>query len=190
MICFTNPYIRDRTKAFLNGKSIDQDLVESLNLISKVGVNIGIMACNTAHVNFSEIESLVNYNLLNIIDETADYLDDNYAGYYKIGLLATDGTLKSKIYHRALADRGFKAVSPSKSDQLKIMDAIYGSKGIKVGEYKFNAKIIKEVIKNFNNEGIEIVLLACTELSLLNIYDENIVDPLDIVTNKIIDIAY
>lgn len=190
MVCFTNPQIKDRTKAIRNGQNFSGGIIKSLNLMAKMNVSVGVIACNTAHASFEEIESQIKYPLISIVSETADYLKMKYGSCAKIGILATDGVLQSKVYYNALKRNGFYPVNLNQNNQKQLMEIIYGKKGIKAGYIKENRKAVGDLVKILNKKGAEVVLLGCTELSLLAIQDKRVIDPLDVVANRIISIAY
>lgn len=189
MICFTDPKIKDRTQCIKAGDDFSDEIVDAFNSMKKMGVNIGVIACNTAHASFGKIKSRVNFPLLNIINETVEYIGKNYENIKKVGLLATDGTIRSKIYHKVLNKKGFAVKTPKQADQKMLMSIIYGKKGIKAGYINENAKNIENIIFKLRKNGAEVVILGCTELSLLNIEKYNIIDPIEIVSGKIIQLA-
>ncbi|MFA6974072.1 MAG: amino acid racemase [Parcubacteria group bacterium] len=190
MVCFTNPQIKDRTKSLNEGSDFADEIIKSFNSMKSLDVNIGLIACNTAHAQFEKISANVDFPLINIINETVAYLEMKYRGLKKIGLLATDGTIKSKIYEKALKQRGFSIIVPKNSDQQKLMDIIYGFDGIKAsGMSAKNTREIKTIMTNLNKKGAEAIILGCTELSVLGIKGKKIVDPLDVVSRKIVNLV-
>lgn len=190
MVCFTNPHIKDRTKSLERNEDFAEEIIKSFHSMQALKVNLGLIACNTAHAQFEKISSRVNFPLINIIHETVGYLAREYRGSKKIGLLATDGTLKSGIYAKALARQGFSLRVPEKMMQQKLMSIIYGSAGIKAkGVTAENIKAVKIIIADLSKKGAEVVLLGCTELSVLGITSRKIVDPLEVVSKKIVHLA-
>jgi aspartate racemase len=189
MVCFTNPQIKDRTKSLERGEDFAEEIIRSLNSLEIFNVSLGLIACNTAHAQFEKISSNVKFPLINIINETVAYLEMEYRNSEKIGLLATNGTIESKVYEKALNRRGFSVVIPKKYEQQKLMDVIYGRDGIKAaGATVKNAKVIKDISFSLKRRGAEVVILGCTELSVLGIKGWGIVDPLDVVSKKIVNL--
>jgi len=187
MVCFTNPHIHDRTKSLQEGKDFSGEIINSFNLMKSLRVNIGLMACNTAHAEFEKISSQVKFPLLNIVNETISFVESEFVGVKKIGLLATDGTIQSGVYAKAASERDFEIILPKKDDQLKIMEVIYGNNGVKAGNVgRKNAVIIKKIIASVLAGGAEVVILGCTELSLLKINGKKIIDPLDVISEKVV----
>jgi glutamate racemase len=80
--------------------------------------------------------------------------------FRKVGILATDGTIKTEIYTQALSNTTW--VIPEKQDQENIMRIIYE---IKAG-LPLNKSLLFDICENLVLKGAECILLGCTELSL------------------------
>ena len=83
----------------------------------------------------------------------------------KIGLLATDGTLKVGLYHNALEKRNYVPLCPSAEGQRLVMKSIYD--GVKAGQLDKAREWIKEPLREMMAQGVKAVILGCTELPLL-----------------------
>jgi aspartate racemase len=100
--------------------------------------------------------------ILNIIEETVCYLKKRNVTTF--GLLATEGTVKSRSYHRLCNDLGMKCLTPSEADQKKISEIIYDA--IKQNK-PVDLSVFLEISNSLLEEGCECLVLGCTELSLL-----------------------
>ena len=140
------------------------------------------MPCNTASYFYKEISFNTNILFINIVEETVKYL--HKLNVKKVGLLATEGTVKSKIYEELLSNYKIKLVLPNKFDQHIISSIIYD--GIKSGK-NINLNNFYNVINNLKNNNCEKIILGCTELSVLKeIYklkDEMLIDAMDILAD-------
>lgn len=185
MVCFTNPKIHDRTSRLVAGGDFSSEVVQSFNLMKEFNVSLGVMTCNTAHSNFEAISAQVDFPLINMIEETVDFIAKKYFFAGRIGILATDGTLQSGIYEKALKERGMGLVVPEDKDQKDVMDVIYGRSGIKSGCINSNRMRIMNIMKSLETAGADVIILGCTELSLLGISGRGIIDPLDVVAEVV-----
>ena len=80
-----------------------------------------------------------------------------------IGLLATEGTLKTGIYNNFF-DKNFNLVFPeSKIQKNSVNRAI---KFVKMGDVKAASKIIKPAINYLMNKRCKKIILGCTELPI------------------------
>jgi aspartate racemase len=118
------------------------------------------MPCNTAHYFYDRITPFFDIPLLNMLKETAQEIQKRKIK--KVGLLATDGTIKSRVYHTALANAGIDLVIPSPMKQLSVMDVIYD--GIKASNRNISLKEFYGTIDELFEKGAEILVLGCTEL--------------------------
>ena len=80
-----------------------------------------------------------------------------------IGLLATEGTLKTGIYNNFF-DKNFNLIFPeSKIQKNSVNRAI---KFVKMGDVKAASKIIKPAINYLINKKCKKIILGCTELPI------------------------
>lgn len=158
-----NTNIPDRTKAILHGgDSPVAELSESATKLEKMGADLLIMPCNTAHYFYEDVSACVSVPVLNMISVTGRILSEK--GIKKAGLLATDGTIQSGIYAKELQKYGIEVVKPDTDGQKNVMDMIYS--GVKAGLAEYDTTEIRRVIENLLDIGAEILILGCTELPL------------------------
>ena len=162
-----NPKIPDRTLAILGrGKSPLKQLQETLHNLERAGAEVIAIPCNTAHYYYNELQTSTSVPIINMISETATYIHNNCPNIKKIGLLATTGTVKSRIYHKAMT--GIEVVTPSDSEQEIVMNAIYGERGIKAGFTQGEPRsALLEVAKGLINKEVEAIIMGCTEIPLV-----------------------
>lgn len=167
IIIDNNPKIPERTSAILGkGKSPLKQLQETLRNLERAGAEIIAIPCNTAHYYYNELQASANVPIINMTSETAVYIDQNFPNIKKIGLLATAGTVKSGIYHKAIT--GLEVITPDDSEQEIVMNAIYGERGIKAGFTQGKPRnALLEVAKGLINRGAEAIIIGCTEISLV-----------------------
>lgn len=184
-----NPNIPDRTQAILGlGESPVREATRSIRNLEHLGVDIIAMPCNTAHYFYSELQDKTDIPILNTINETASYIHDTYPEMKKIGLLATTGTMRTRLYHDEI--KGLEIVAPDKKLQEKVMNSIYGEEGIKSGNTEGAPRDdILEVIEVLLKKGAEAIILGCTELSLISIKEEvpvPLIDPSQVLADVVV----
>lgn len=162
IIIDSNNSIPDRTAAILNdGSDPVPALSKSARRLARIGADLLIMPCNTAHYFYNLIQDSVNIPILHMIRETA--LELQAQGISKVGLLATNGTLQTGIYDKVFDEFGIEYIKPeSDIHKRAIMGIIYD--GIKAGNYKYDASDFAEVITALLDEGAQTMVLGCTEL--------------------------
>ena len=121
------------------------------------------MPCNTAHYFHAKIQEQVGIPLLHMIRLSADYIAEKYPKVRKAGLLASDGTIASRLYHDSYAAKGIEIIIPNEASQKDTMDAIY--KYIKTGDLEKGEELLKRVSLELIDAGADTVLC----LSLIHI---------------------
>lgn len=153
----------DRTDYIL-GKSDNNPLpVMNLEVKKLIGAGADIIAipCNTAHYFYEGISAAADVPVINIIRQTALFC--YRSGLKKVGLLATEGTVRSGAYTEIFDKARIECVVPY-DDMDTVMDIIYGKikKGITPDKKEFLS-----ISDKLFSQGCEKVILGCTELSLL-----------------------
>jgi len=154
----------DRT-AFILGRSDDDPvpyMVEDAKLLEQYGADAIVIPCNTAHYFIDEVRCSVSVPVPSIIDETVLHIKRN--GHKKAAILATEGTILSESYQKALEEAGLSWAVPDKAGQSVITDIIYGD--VKSGFIPAPEKLYSVADPLFE-DGCTCAILGCTELSLL-----------------------
>lgn len=164
ILMHSKPSIPDRTRYIL-GLSQDNPVIQMAEVgreLKDMGAELLAVPCITAHYFHEELEREIGLKVLHAVQETAEYLKQ--AGVEKVGILATDGTVKSGLFDRVLSRYGIETVNPGEESQRLVMDLIY--RQIKSGE-KGNLDEFIRVGEELSAAGAQVNLLGCTELSLL-----------------------
>ena len=158
------PSIPDRTAYILDHTKADPApaIIEACRILEGAGVDEIAIPCVTAHFFRDRIARDVNIPVLDGVLLCADYLREK--GIKRVGIMATDGTVRSGIFTDVLADHGIESVLPAQKEQRYVMDLIYNDvkSGRPVEQDKFGA-----VAVGLREEGAEVILLGCTELSVI-----------------------
>lgn len=164
MIVYNFPSIPDRTGYILgsNLKSPLPGLLWAGRNLTRQGVDCIAIPCVTAHFFYEELREALAAPIIHAVRETARYLKDR--GVSSAGIMATDGTILSGLFSRALLDADIRPMIPSKARQAQVMELIY--EDIKAGNPPDMEKFFA-VSQELRQKGAETILLGCTELSLI-----------------------
>ena len=189
LILLSDPSVPDRTKVIESGsfEELDAKLLANCRILENAGCDAVCATCNTAHFFMNHIEDQLNVPLLHMINLTAESLKDLKGE--RIGIMATDGTIKTKLYQSALEKYGLEPYTPSEDTQNKVMYEIYGR--IKAGE-RYNEKLWGEIEADYRQAGCKHVILACTELSVIKQEEklgDYFVDAMEVLAKKVIEFA-
>ncbi len=159
----SNSQIPDRTRAILaDGPSPLGELLRSAERLERAGADFIIIACNTVHYFYNQVSAAVNIPVLHMPRIAAE--ETVRLGYKAVAILATEGTLHSKIYEEAFENNDVRLIVPNKEETAVIMDIIYN--GIKRGQREYDTAAINKVLENLRERGAEAFILGCTELPL------------------------
>jgi len=166
LIVDCNPKVLDRNAALGGeGPSPGPALAAMARGLEAAGADFLVMACNAAHAWQGEIEAATALPFVSIIEETCRWLGEREPAGRRIGLMAADAGLKSRLYQDALARAGLAPVTPRPEETARFMDALFAFKTGDLGpgpraEMRACAKALIEA-------GAQVILAACTEVPLL-----------------------
>ncbi len=122
-----------------------------------------VIPCNTAHYWYDDLQKKIKIQIINMPKEVYLHTKKSCKKSSKIGLLATEGTLKTGIYNRFF-DKTFTLISPKKS--LQISSVNKAIKYVKMGKIKDAEKAIKPAVNYLIKIKCKKIILGCTELPI------------------------
>ena len=150
-------------------------LVESAKNLENGGADFIVLCTNTMHKVADDIQAGVKIPLLHIADATAQVVKDS--GIHKIGLLGTRFTMEEEFYKGRLS-RNFSlnVMVPDAQERKIVHQIIYDE--LVLGKIQQSSKeqyigIIEKMVE----QGVEGVILGCTEIGLL-IHEQDSTVPL------------
>ena len=169
MVVEQNPQIPDRTANLLrDATDPTMAMYATCKRLESAGANAIAIPCNTAHAFVERIQAHLRVPIVNMLTETVDWIAEKYGSGKAIGLLATSGTVQSRVYHEAARRCGLQIITPGFDYQAMVMESIYGERGIKAG---FTEGLCKEQLlltaEHLCELGAGVLILGCTELPLV-----------------------
>ena len=182
----SNPKIPSRIAHLIEGTGADPtpELVRIARNLEAAGATLLAMPCNTAHDYATAIRAAVSIPLLDMVALSAARLQALAPGA-RVGLLASTAVQRTGLYAAALAPLGLTLVPAERQDAL--MALIRGVKRGATGDAALQA------LRSFVDElaaRADVVLIACTELSVLAAELRPAVpllDSLDVLTDAILE---
>ncbi len=164
MLVYNMPFIPDRT-AYILDHTKEDPLPQMLafgKALCEQGADCIAIPCVTAHYFFSRLEEEIPVPIINGVFQTVQHLKQQKIT--KAGIMATDGTVASGIFHRELEAQGLTPVVPDEAHQEMVMHLIFENvkAGIPAEMDKFFA-----AAENLRSQGAQAIILGCTELSLI-----------------------
>lgn len=191
LILLSHAGMPDRTRAILSKDEAQIEEVRSKLLadaifLQNAGCTAIAVTCNTAHYFVNMIEDELDIPFIHLIRETAEAVASKF-GAKKVAVLATDGTIETRLYQDELSKRGVIAFTPKAEVQALVMHEIYEC--IKSGK-PADEEIWQKIEAYVKEEGCEAAVLACTELSVVRkelSLGSFYFDPMDIMAERCLD---
>jgi aspartate racemase len=165
--------IPDRTRS-LSGDAEDCTpwLVRYGKLLEAAGVNFLIVPCNTAHAFYDRVQPQLHIPWIHLMTCTARHIVASHPTAQRIGVMATDGTLKTGLYSKSLAHAGLTPIMPALDSQIQqlTMQVIYHpSWGIKASGDQITPQALnalEQISSWYAAQGADLLIAGCTELSV------------------------
>lgn len=191
LILLSHAAMPDRTRAILSKDEAQIEAVRSklyadAIFLQNAGCTAIAVTCNTAHYFVNMIEDELDIPFIHLIRETAEAVASEF-GAKKVAVLATDGTIETRLYQDELSKRGVIAFTPKAEVQALVMHEIYEC--IKSGK-PADEEIWQKIEEYVKAEGCEAAVLACTELSVVRkelSLGSFYFDPMDIMAERCLD---
>ena len=140
-----------------------KSLLRGCKLLKRSNCKFIVIPCNTAHYWYDDLKKKINLPIINMPEEVFKYTKKNCNKNSSIGLLCTEGTLKTDVYGKFF-DKSYKLVYPSKIFQKNNVNKAI--KLVKMGKVKSANKIIKPAINYLIKKRCKKIILGCTELPI------------------------
>ena len=166
MLIDCNPQFPDINKALLGqGPSPAKALAASAAQLERAGADVLVLICNGAHAYAESIRAAVDIPLVSMIDAAVADAADAVPPGAPIGVLATDGVLKSGIFEQALTATGRKPLTLEASKLAEFMHAL----GIEERrERPTQARAVMQAcVDLLIEQGAKALIGGCTEIKPL-----------------------
>lgn len=187
MIVDNYPQIPDRTSAIMGkGMSPLPFMKQSAKKLEAAGAELIAIACNTAHYYLQDIQAAINIPIINMPKETVRFIDE--VGIRSVALLATDGTMATKLYQEFLRESKIAVLEPDEITQVSVMEGIYA---VKAGDITKGKKLLFQASQTMIEQGAEAIIAGCTEIPLVlsELDGIKVIDPSHILAKKVVDIS-
>ncbi|QDY45240.1 amino acid racemase [Planococcus glaciei] len=140
-------------------------LAEAVGVLEKGGAEFAVLTANTAHIVFEAVQQRTKIPLISIVEESVQAADDMKLG--KVGLLGTKFTMENDFFQQVFNGRQKEIVVPTQQEQEFIHQKIVEELEKGVAKDDTKEAFLKIVSRMVEEDGIEGVILGCTELPML-----------------------
>lgn len=143
---------------------------KAVERLAATGADFAVLTANTSHIVFDQLKESSPLPLLSIVDATRDEAERR--GIKRLGLLGTCFTMEEDFFKKPFREHGIEIVVPSKPEIDYISDKIYSELEFGVVKDSTRQRFQKIIAEMRERDGIEAVILGCTELPLI-LNDDN-----------------
>ena len=140
-----------------------KSLLNGCKFLEKSKCKFIVIPCNTAHYWYDDLQKKTRIPIISMPKEVYLHTVKTCKKNSKIGLLATEGTLRTGVYNKFF-DKRFELVSPIKTIQFKNVNKAI--KLVKMGRIKEAEKAIKPAVNYLIKMKCKKIILGCTELPI------------------------
>ena len=162
-LLYNKSNIPDRKRNLKKYSKVLKSLVVGCMFLQKNKCKFISIPCNTAHYWYKDLKKTIKVPILNMPKIVYNSASKNCRKGSRIGLLATETTIKTEIYKRYF-DKKYELISPQKKLQIKSVNR--SIKLVKMGKTKEAEKAIKPAINYLLKKKCKKIILGCTELPI------------------------
>jgi aspartate racemase len=141
---------------------VKSQLIEAVKKLEAAGADFIVIACNTVHIFYDQMQAAVKIPILNIVEETKKKILE--IGFKKVGLFSSESTNKLELYQNIFNKSGMEVISANDEQQKILNNVIENVMGGKQGAD--DVKVLKEIADDFQKKGAEAIVIGCTEIPL------------------------
>jgi len=146
-------------------REVTDYLLEGLQKLARAGADFGIIAANTPHIVFDDVQRRSLVPLISIVEATCS--EARKRGIHRAGLLGTRFTMQASFYPDVFSREGIAVVVPHEDEQAYIHEKYVGELLKDMFLPKTREHLLEIIQRMKEQEQIQAVILGGTELPLL-----------------------
>ena len=162
-VLYNKSNIPDRKQNLKKYNKVLKSLVEGCKFLQKNKCKFISIPCNTAHYWYKDLRKKIKIPILNMPEIVYLNAKNNLQRNSKIGLLATEATIKTGIYSHYF-NKKFLLISPGTALQKRSVNK--SIKLVKMGKIKEAERAIKPAVNYLIQKKCKKIILGCTELPI------------------------
>jgi len=140
-------------------------LSEEMQRLARAGADVGLLAANTPHIVFDELQRRSPIPLISIVEATREVAEE--LGLRRLALFGTRFTMQGRFFPDVFSKAGIALVVPEESEQAYIHDKYMNELVKGVFSPETRARLLVIVDRLANQEHAQGLILAGTELPLI-----------------------
>lgn len=140
-------------------------LSAAIDNLKKSGADFAALSANTPHIVFDRLKERAKIPLVSIVEAARD--EAVRLGMSKIGLLGTVFTMTGEFFKKPFVESGIEIVVPSEAEMELVNSKIASELERGIVKDETREEFLQIISRMKAEEGIEAVVLGCTELPLI-----------------------
>jgi aspartate racemase len=170
-------------------EAVTEYLVGEIDKLAKAGADFGVLASNTPHIVFDEIERRSTIPLISIVEAACEQVQA--LGMKRVGLFGTRFTMQGRFFPKVFTRAGVELFVPNEINQAYIHEKYMGELLNNVFLPETRQRLLAIADELIAHHGIEGLILGGTELPLLLRHEEHngvrLLDTTQIHVKRIVD---
>ena len=162
-VLYNKSNIPDRKQNLKKYNKVLKSLVDGCKFLQKSKCKFISIPCNTAHYWYKDLRKKIKIPILNMPEIVYLNAKNNLKKNSKIGLLATEATIKTGVYSHYF-NKKFLLISPNTTLQQRSVNK--SIKLVKMGKTKEAERAIKPAVNYLIKKKCKKIILGCTELPI------------------------
>ena len=162
-VLYNKSNIPDRKQNLKKYNKVLKSLIDGCKFLQKSKCKFISIPCNTAHYWYKDLRKKIKIPILNMPEIVYLNAKNNLKRNSKIGLLATEATIKTGVYSHYF-NRKFLLISPNTTLQQRSVNK--SIKLVKMGKTKEAERAIKPAVNYLIKKKCKKIILGCTELPI------------------------
>ncbi|MEY8764779.1 MULTISPECIES: aspartate/glutamate racemase family protein [Clostridium] len=140
-------------------------LMSAINNLKASGVDFIALTGNTPHIVFDELQERSSIPIISIIQATCD--ETKRRNISKVGLLGTIFTMDGEFFKKPFENNNIEVVIPNDEEKRFVNQKISQELELGIVKEETLSSFLKIVQRMKDENGIQAIVLGCTELPLL-----------------------
>ena len=162
-VLYNKSNIPDRKQNLKKYNKVLKSLIDGCKFLQKSKCKFISIPCNTAHYWYKDLKKKIKIPILNMPEIVYSNAKKNLKRNSKIGLLATEATIKTGVYSHYF-NKKFLLISPNTTLQQRSVNK--SIKLVKMGKTKEAERAIKPAVNYLIKKKCKKIILGCTELPI------------------------
>ena len=162
-LLYNKSNIPDRKQNLKNYNKILKSLLDGCKFLERNKCRFVSIPCNTAHYWYEDLKKRIKIPILNMPETVYLHTRENCKKNSKIGLLATETTIKTNVYSRYF-NKNYSLIFPPKNIQITSVNK--SIKLVKMGKTKEAERTLRKAINYMIKIDCKKIILGCTELPI------------------------